>query len=275
MSAERMQLHGVAETSLIATYLRACDARAKSPVLGDPYAEGVVARVDYDFAKLGRGGSNAQVIAARARQLDVWTRDFLTAHPDGQVLNLGCGLDSRPLRLHVPTTCRWVDIDQPEVIALRRRLYDLPAEVTTLGASVTDPSWWERVDSQRATLLMAEGLLMYLTGDEVHALLQRAVAHLPSGTVVFDGVASWMVTLSRRASAMQRLGLRYSWSLEDLERCHRGLWLIDDVSVLDLLARNPSSSRLHRTTYTTLAWLPPMRNAMRLQRLDFEQQRHT
>ncbi len=79
--------------------------------------------------------------------LDSWAAEFLAAHPDGLVLHLACGLDSRPLRVARPASAAWIDVDYPDVIALRRRLYDLPAGVTTIGTSVTEPEWWHRVGS--------------------------------------------------------------------------------------------------------------------------------
>lgn len=269
MSRERVQLQGVAKTLLVTLYLRACDAHARRPVLGDPYAADVVERIGYDFSAFDRVRATAPLVAARALRLDNWTREFLTAYPEGQVLHLGCGLDSRPLRLDRPDTSRWVDIDQPEVIELRRRLYDLPAEITTVAASVTELGWWDQVDPQRPTLLVAEGLLMYLPGEDVHALVDRALDRLPGGQLAFDGLASWVIPLSRHSDALRRAGMRFSWPLEDLVHRHRGLRLVDDASLMDLLARNPSIRTALRVAYTALAWMPPMRSALRLQRLQF------
>lgn len=269
MTRQHVELEGVAETLLITVYMRAVDAASAHPVLGDPYAIDLVDRLDYDFSAFDLGRGNSPVIAARAAGLDRWTQAFLDDHPDGQVLHLGCGLDSRPLRLARPEGSRWVDVDQPEVIELRRRLYDLPPEIVTVAASVTDVDWWDAVEKDRPTLIVAEGLLMYLPGHEVHALLDRASARLSSsGTVeiVFDGVPSWLVWVSQRAEILMRSGIRFAWALDDIPWHHPGSRVVERASVVELLAAAPLAT-LTKTAYRLATWIPPIRNALVLERV--------
>ena len=95
-------------------------------VLGDHFAAQDVARIDYDFKRIHRRVhpvTNQFGVALRGAQLDTWTADYLSGHPDAVVLHLGCGLHSRAFRLAVPEGVRWFDVDLPQVIALRRQLY--------------------------------------------------------------------------------------------------------------------------------------------------------
>ncbi|NWJ71333.1 class I SAM-dependent methyltransferase [Pseudonocardia sp. ICBG1122] len=96
-------------------YMRRLDARPP-PILGAPWAEPVWDRIEHDVHGLWQFTGDVSTIVCRAAILDGWTREFLSTEPAGQVLHLGCGLDSRPLRVGVPSTCRWVDVDQPEVM---------------------------------------------------------------------------------------------------------------------------------------------------------------
>ena len=59
----------------------------------------------------------------RAKAFDDWTRAFIEKHPDAIVLNLGCGLDSRVFRVDPPPEIAWFDVDFPEVIDIRERVY--------------------------------------------------------------------------------------------------------------------------------------------------------
>jgi O-methyltransferase len=263
---ERVDLRQEKETLLMTLYLRACDSQARYPVLGDPYAQGLVERIDYDFDRLARLRGNTALIASRARQLDTWTAAFLAAHPDGLVLHLGCGLDSRPLRIPRPASAAWIDVDYPEVIALRRRLYDLPDGVTTIATSVTDPAWWDQVPTDRMTLVLAEGLFMYLPGAQVHQLINRVIAHLPEGRLAFDGVARWVTAVARLQPAFRRADTGFDWALtspQTLADQHPGLRLVDEVSVVGLMSEsyhNPLAS----ATLKGLLRFPAWRNAMRL-----------
>ena len=47
----------------------------------------------------------------------------MDAHPEGLVVNLGAGLDTRFYRLDNGTIA-WIDIDLPEVVAFRQKLQD-------------------------------------------------------------------------------------------------------------------------------------------------------
>src|ERR1700730_16964597 len=113
-------------TNLCMLYLRAYESRSPAPILGDTAAVGAVDRIEYDWARMRRAmrpGANQYPGAMRAKQLDDWSTDFLRRRPNAVVLHLGCGTDTRAFRLHPPETVQWFDVDQPNVIALRRKLY--------------------------------------------------------------------------------------------------------------------------------------------------------
>ncbi|MFB9930420.1 class I SAM-dependent methyltransferase [Amycolatopsis halotolerans] len=175
---------------LVTLFLRALDARDPQPILGDRLAAEAVERIDYDWAKLdkpsivrGRAG-----VALRARQFDTWAADFLREHPEATVLQMACGMDSRAFRLDPPGV-RWFDVDLPDVIALRRKLYSDGGSYRMIAASVTDSAWLEEIPADRPALILAEGLLMYLREAEVSQLLRRLTGHFPSGALIFDGVS--------------------------------------------------------------------------------------
>lgn len=111
-------------------------------------------------------------MALRATQLDDWSADFLGRHPNAVVLHLGCGMDTRAFRLHPPQDVRWFDVDQPNVIELRRKLYNDRHGCRMVGSSVTDAGWLDETPTDRPALIVAEGLFMYLHEPEVRTLLQ-------------------------------------------------------------------------------------------------------
>lgn len=184
-----VQWGSVEWTNLGTLYLRACESRLPTPILGDHAAAEAVDRIDYDWKRMRRymqPTANQYVVALRATKLDAWSADFLRRHPDALVLHLGCGMDTRAFRLNPPDTVQWFDVDQPGVITLRRKLYDDSASYRMIGSSVTDPGWLEQTPTDRPVLVVAEGLLMYLAEAEVRALLQRLTDRFGTGELVFD-----------------------------------------------------------------------------------------
>src|SRR5262245_37426911 len=121
MKTEAVHLTREKETLLPTLYGKALDSRTQHPILGDTFADEVVQRLDYDFEKLKLPRGAGISLPVRAKHLDGWTREFLAANPSQTVLHLGCGLDSRVLRIDPAATVRWYDVDHPEVIELRRR----------------------------------------------------------------------------------------------------------------------------------------------------------
>ena len=187
-------------TNLVTLYLRACESRSPHPILGDHAAATAVDRIDYDFQRIHRTSlpaSNQYLVTLRAKQLDDWCVDFLRRHPDAVVLHLGCGLDGRAFRLGVSPSVLWFDIDQPSVIELRRRLYDDTEQYRMIGSSVTDPQWLDDIPTGRPTLVVAEGLLMYLSEAEVRQLLKRITDRFDCGEMLFDTLSALAPLLSK------------------------------------------------------------------------------
>jgi methyltransferase (TIGR00027 family) len=178
-------------TNLVTLYLRAYESRSRHPILDDKAAAAAVDRIDYDFKRMHRTmlpASNHYLVVLRAKQLDDWCAEFLRRQPDAVVVHLGCGLDGRAFRLALPPSVLWFDIDQPSVIGLRRRLYDDTERYRMIGSSVTDPQWLDQIPTGHPTLVVAEGLLMYLDETEVRRLLQRLTDRFERGEMLFDTV---------------------------------------------------------------------------------------
>ena len=130
--------------------------------------------------------SNQYLVALRARTLDDWAADFLRRNPNAVVLHLGCGMDTRAFRLDVPAGVDWFDVDQPDVIDLRRNLYEDRDGYRMIGSSVTDADWLEQIPTGRPVLVVGEGLLPYLTERQVWELLERLTDRFGSGELLFD-----------------------------------------------------------------------------------------
>ncbi|MEV4171107.1 class I SAM-dependent methyltransferase [Nonomuraea sp. NPDC049709] len=131
-------------------------------------------------AGIGPGGTKA--VALRARFIDRWAGEFLDARPGATVLHLGCGLDTRVHRMDPPPSVRWYDVDYPEVIELRGRLFPGRAGCATIGSSVTDLAWLERVPGDAPALVVAEGLLYYLDPTGGAAACRSRTASRPGSS---------------------------------------------------------------------------------------------
>lgn len=214
MERIQVELSGVPETLLGNLGRRAVAAR--TGVLNDPMALEVVDRLDYDFPDTTRG---ARTHAIRVATFDAAIRRFLIAHPAGTVVALGEGLETQFWRLD-NGQLRWLTVDLPETIELRRRvLPDGPRQASHCGSAL-DLEWLGRVNPADAILVTAQGLLPYFQRDEVHALIAALAQRLPGSSLVFDAVPRAMLKLVRRATGRERDLAVELWSwLFDPDEC--------------------------------------------------------
>lgn len=72
---------------------------------------------------------------------------------------------------------RWIDVDLPDVVALRTRL-ELPRpddNYELCAADALAPDWLDAVPADRPTLVVAERLVMYFQPEDGFSLIQRLV----------------------------------------------------------------------------------------------------
>ncbi|MBX9982305.1 class I SAM-dependent methyltransferase [Mycobacterium gordonae] len=199
---------------LATLYAKALDADAPKPILRDEYAKAAVQHLDYDWAATTITARRAPSVAVRSAHFDNWTRQFLAAHAEATVLHVGCGLDARVYRLDPGPGVRWFDVDYPEVIRLHEQVYPAREGYRRIAASVTDPQWLADVPADRHTLLLGEGLTMYLIKDDGLALLRRVVDRFPSGELQFDAFNTFGIRFQVVNSVVRRSGSTLYWGID-------------------------------------------------------------
>ncbi|MEV0585600.1 class I SAM-dependent methyltransferase [Nonomuraea sp. NPDC050310] len=269
---ERIRLTGAQATMLATLYGKAMDARSPNSVLHDTMALEAVRRIDHDFSKVGIKPGDASTVALRSLHFDGWTREFLAAHPEATVLHLGCGLDTRVFRVDPGPGVRWFDVDYPDVIDLRRKVFrEREGDYTLLATPVTPAGWLAQVPADRPVLVVAEGLTMYLREEAGRELFRAIVERFPSGQLVFDGFSKRGIKLQKVNKAVQVAGATLYWGVDgpaELESIHPALRCVSAVSAFDL----DGFDRV-RLAYRLLAkaarMIPVMRRMAIMYRLEF------
>ena len=264
MQTEKVHFTKEKETMLVTLYGRALETQSQDPILRDPAAVEAVQRIDYDFESLNVKWNDILAIAARAKVFDLWVEEFLAKNPRASVLHLGCGLDSRVYRIDPAADVLWFDVDYPEIIDLRRRLFPERAHYQMIGSSVTDQAWLEQVPADRPALIVAEGLMYYLKEEEVQALVKRIVERFPGGQIMFDAISKLYLKMQKTNVGISATGARMLWGLDDpheLEKWDPRIHLITNLSVMDQNFPNiQKMSGGMKATLRILAWIPALKN---------------
>lgn len=267
------ELAGVQRTLSPVLKAKALDNRLPDPILGDEYAEQAMRRLDpdYDNRRFGTGQLGLAAVV-RAKAHDDWARSFLADHPDAVVLHLGCGLDARVYRIDPPATVDWYDLDYPSVIGLRRRFLPPREHYTLIGSSVTDLTWLERIPRGRPVLLIAEGLVPYLTETDVRRLLTSVVDAFPTGQIQIDTVSVSAWRTSRWDPLGRKYGARFRCGFDDPAApadWHPRLEYVGEAPMNDspvLMAKAPANVR---RMYRIMNLMPGFKRSTRIVRFRF------
>jgi O-methyltransferase involved in polyketide biosynthesis len=202
-------LRGVAETLLVPLAYR-----------DDPMSKRFRDAIDYDWHKFTTGSLQHASMVARTEILDDIVGAFVRDNRGGLVANMGAGLDTRFHRLD-DGTVQWLEVDLPEVIALRERLGE-PANPrhALFAGSILDGPWLDQVRRRSAPAIMfvAEGLLPYFTEPQHREIFATLAENFPGEEIVFQTSAPSIITKLAPKSDLSKLrsgGAELRWGLEE------------------------------------------------------------
>jgi O-methyltransferase involved in polyketide biosynthesis len=267
-SRQSIQLGRVQETLLVPLYARAVETLRKRPILKDPKAVEMVESIDWDFRRFNQ---RWRILACtlRTAKFDELVKGFIGRHPEGTVVEIGAGLNTRFERLD-NGALHWFDLDLPDAVELRRKFFVDSGRRTTLAGSILDPGWIAAVrQSPGPYCFVAEAVFIYLTEREVKAALAQIAANFPRVTVVFDTATREAINRGNADHARRKLDARFVWACEDpreIERWEIGLRLVESRTMGDGSASLRSRVSLPmRAAFWVLAKLfPKVTRAFRL-----------
>jgi methyltransferase (TIGR00027 family) len=190
-------IENVSDTARWVAVYRAMETARPDAIFRDPYAArlaGEKGEAIVDTMKRGRQMAWAMIV--RTAVFDEIIGAQIRAGVD-QVVNLAAGLDARPWRMKLPPELRWVDVDLPGILDYKletmrdeKPVCRYEAVRADLREPATRKGLFARLGAQsRRTLVVTEGLLIYLTAEDVAAL--AADLHEP------PSFRSWLIDLAR------------------------------------------------------------------------------
>ncbi len=190
-------IHGVVDTARWVAIYRAIETERPDALFRDPYARRLA----------GERGEQISLAMPRSARRAGWAfvartvlfDHFIQRQVDAGatlVVNLAAGLDTRPYRLPLPRTLKWVEVDQPGLLAEKAALLAdsqpactverIPLDLTVPGARRELFRHLGR-GVERA-LIVTEGLLAYLTEAQVGSLAVDLAAQ--------PGFQAWITDLT-------------------------------------------------------------------------------
>ncbi len=177
-------VRNISDTARWAAVFRARETERADALFRDPYAARLAGKMGVDIANtLPEGNSHAWAWVTRTYLFDQFITQELEQGTD-MVLNLAAGLDARPYRMSLPASLQWIEVDLPEILTYKEGILAKEKPSCALERIRLDLSDGQaRRDlfadiDRRANkiLVLTEGLLIYLSAEEVAALAKDLAA---------------------------------------------------------------------------------------------------
>lgn len=154
-------------------------------------------------------------MAMRARVFDDWTTAMLRLNKDALVLHIGCGLDSRCLRIKEPYR-RWIDGDFQDVITLRKKYYEESESYQMRVFDASDAKQVELLPDSDTAIVILEGISMYLTNEQVNGLFVALQEKYANIHILLDVYTEFAAKASKYKNPVNDVGVVTLWGIDDI-----------------------------------------------------------
>ena len=192
-------ISNVSDTARWVAVYRARESARSDALFRDPYAQLLAGqRGEAIAAVMPRQARNGWPLIARTKLMDELVLASIQQGCDC-VVNLAAGFDTRPYRLDVPASLRWIEADLPALIEEKEQLLkdaQPRCQLRRIKVDLADSSarvamLKEAVRPSTDVLVITEGLLVYLDETQVRSLATDLGAQ--------SGIRGWILDLASPA----------------------------------------------------------------------------
>lgn len=244
-----LKLGDVQETALIPLSNRAGETKRKNPRIKDPKAVEIVSALQLDIKKYDKLVTHECVIA-RTIMFDSAVKDLIEEDEEAICINIGCGMDDRFSRVD-NGKIRWFDVDLPDSIAARRRVFSDTERRRMIGGSVLETGWIKEIKSylnenQSRVIVIAEGLFMYFTKEQNRRILRILAESFPAGNLVVELMKPCMMN-EKRHQTVRKTNAKFGWgtnSGRELEILEPRMHLVSEHSFSEQMLQSTWTSKV-------------------------------
>ena len=205
-------MNEVNKTLYIPLYGKA-EVSKKGILLYDPKAEDIWQQESFELKGKAKSKWLTYYMGIRSSVFDDWTKEKMEEMSDAVILHIGCGMDSRILRVgnsgHL-----WFDVDFPEVIAQREKHYAAQEGYRMLPGDARRPDFLEQIPGT-SVIVALEGISMYLTDEELRGFLSALDARFDRVAVLTDCYTAFAARMSKYKNPVNDVGVTKLYGIDD------------------------------------------------------------
>jgi methyltransferase (TIGR00027 family) len=183
------------DTAYLTAYLRGKASTLPDALLHDPFAQILAGERGEALARVYSQPAEVSGMALRTLIYDELLTQTIEQEQIDTVINLAASFDTRPYRLSLPASLRWIEADLPATIAYKCeklataraacQLAHYPLDVT--DATARQAFLAEVCSQAQKVLVLTEGLLVYLSEEQV--------AELATDLAALNQIGWWLTEL--------------------------------------------------------------------------------
>lgn len=217
-------IRNISDTALWVAIYRARENDRADAVVHDPLARRLAGERGEQIARsMPFSEKHSWSYVARTWRVDRMVEAQVRDGAD-MVINLAAGLDARPYCMDLPASLKWVEVDLPPMIDYKSDILHAekpPCNLERVGLDLSDvearQKLFQRLGSEaRKALVISEGLIVYLTRDQVSALARDLAAQRSFQTWVVDLCSPGLLKmLQKNLPALQDAGSALKFGPEE------------------------------------------------------------
>ena len=242
-------MNNVNKTLYIPLYGKAFVSRL-GIVLDDPKAEEIWAAEAFPLKAKAKSKWLAYNMGMRSAVFDRWLEARLALEPEAVVLHIGCGMDSRCLRVAHPGHS-WFDVDFPEVIRERTRYFTETVDYRMIGSDIRSMEWLRQIVPGSRAIIVMEGVSMYLTPEELNAVLSQWARHFSHISLLMDTYTTFAAKASKYKNPINEVGVTEVFGIDSPAQITALPFLAEHDLTPDYLIRQlkPTEQRFFRPLF--------------------------
>jgi methyltransferase (TIGR00027 family) len=202
----------VSDTAMWVAMYRAIESERPDAIFRDPYARRLAGEEGEEMIRrVPRARQFAGPMIVRTASMDELIQQLIERDGVDLILNLAAGLDARPYRMKLPPALQWVEADYPHMIDKKATALagETPhCRLERIGVDLADRAarraLLERVGAMGSKgLVISEGLLVYLSSDQVAELAQDLAAQPTFRFWITDIAAPLVLKMMKRTWSRQ------------------------------------------------------------------------
>ena len=185
----------------------------KGIILQDKKAESIWDAEGFPLKAKSKSKWLAYYMGMRSAVFDHWLTEQVSQTSDAVILHIGCGLDSRCLRIATPVQA-WYDIDFPDVITERKRFYQPTNTYHMIGIDSRNAALFDILPKAEHAIIIMEGISMYMNTEELTTLLNRLSKHFTNVQLLIDCYTSFAAKASKYKNPINDVGVTKVYGID-------------------------------------------------------------